>query len=176
MSRVHRPTLASRVQEFRYAQENKDTQTILGSTWHPRLALSHLFWKNNFHLISDSPKLSKIFKVKPTVTYRKNKSLSDYLLKNDIANQRLHSSVAPCRKCKLYPQINTAELITNGKLNMKKGTGNWKEREHNVPSTKYYILGIQENNFQSASSSIATTLKTGQTIANLKNFFTKVTI
>ena len=88
--------------------------------------------KHNFHLISSDPKLSKIFKQKPTVTYRKNKSLSDHLLKNDIANQQLHSNVTPCGKCKLCPQINTAKLITNDKLNITekiKGTGNCKERE-----------------------------------------------
>ena len=50
----------------------------------------------------------------------KNKSISDYLLKNDIANQQLHSNVALCGKCKLYPQINTAKRITNGELNVMK--------------------------------------------------------
>ena len=88
--------------------------------------------KNSFHLISSDPKLSKIFRQKPTVTYRKNKSLSDHLLQNDIPNPQLHSNVAPCGKCELCPQINTAKLITNNKLNLTekiKGAGNYKERE-----------------------------------------------
>ena len=113
-------------------RENKDPQTILVSTWHPKLSAIPSILKNNFRLISSDPKLSKIFKQKPTVTYRKNKSLSDHLLKNDIANQQLHSNVVPCGKCKLCPQINTAKLITNDKLNITekiKGTGNCKERE-----------------------------------------------
>ena len=42
------------------------------------------------------PSLSKVFKQKPAVTYRKNKLLSDYFLKNGIENQQLHSNVAPC--------------------------------------------------------------------------------
>ena len=49
-----------------------------------------------------------------------------------IANQQLHSSVTPCGKCKLCPQINTAKLITNDKLYITekiKGTGNCKERK-----------------------------------------------
>ena len=54
-------------------------------------------------ILSSDPKLSKIFKQKPTVAYRKNKSLSDHLLKNDIANQQLHSNVAPCGK--LNPRV-----------------------------------------------------------------------
>ena len=100
-------------------RENKDPQAILlVCTWHPKLSAISSIFKNNFHLISTDPKLSKIFKQKPTVTYRKNKSLSDYLLKNDIANQQNRSNVAPCGKCKLCPQINTAKLITNDKLNI----------------------------------------------------------
>ena len=103
--------------------------------------------KNNFHLISSHPKLSKIFKQKPTVTYRKNKSLSDHLFKNDIANQQLHSNVTPCGKCKLFPQINTAKLITNDKLNKMekiKGTGNCKEREiiYAAQCSKHKVLYI----------------------------------
>ena len=47
---------------------------------------------------------------------------------------------------------------------------------HNIPNTKSCILDIQENKFQSASPNIARTSKTGQTTANLKNIFTKVTI
>ena len=53
-------------------------------------------------------------------------------MKNGIANQQLHSNVTPCGKCKLCPQIDTAKLITNDKLNITKkikGTGNCKERE-----------------------------------------------
>ena len=94
---------------------NKDPQMILVSTWHPKLSAIPSILNNNFHLISTDPKLSKIFKQKPTVTYQKNKSLSNYLLKNDIANQQLHSNVAPCGKCKFWPQVNTAKtsLTTN---------------------------------------------------------------
>ena len=113
-------------------RKNKDPQTILVSTWHPKLSVVPSILKNNFHLISSVLKLSKVFKQKPTVTYRKNKSLSDHLLKNDIANQQLHSNVTPCGKCKLCPQMNTAKLITNDKLDIMekiKGTGNCKERE-----------------------------------------------
>ena len=98
--------------------EHKDPQTILVSTWHPKLSAFPSILKNNLYLISSDPKLSKIFKQKPTVTYRRKKSLLAHLLRNDIANQQLHSNGAPCRKCKLYPQIDTAKLITNNKLNI----------------------------------------------------------
>ena len=76
-------------------RENKDTETKLFSTWHPKLSVISSILKNNFHLISSDPKLSKVFKQKPTVTYQKNKSLSDRILKSDIANQQLHFNVRP---------------------------------------------------------------------------------
>ena len=145
--------------------------TILVSAWHPKLSSIPSTLKNNFHLISSNPKLSKILKQKPTVTYRKNKSLSDQLSNNDIANQQLHSNVAPFGKCKLCPQINTAKLFTNDKLNIT-----LKKMLHNVPSTRCYVLDIQENNFQSASRNIAVTLKTGQRTVNLQRILTKVLI
>ena len=52
-------------------RENKDPQTILVSTWHPKLSAIPSILKHIFYLISSDPKLSKIFKQKPTVTYRK---------------------------------------------------------------------------------------------------------
>ena len=138
-------------------RENKDPQTILVSTWHPRLSAIPSILKHNSHLISSDPKLSKIFKQKPTVTYRKNKSLSDHLLKNDIATQQLHSNVTPCGKCKLCPQMNTAKLITNDKLNITgkiKGTGNCKEREiiYAAQCSKYKVLYIGHTGEQLAES------------------------
>ena len=68
--------------------ENKDPQTTLVSTWHPKLSAIPSILKHNFHLISSDPKLSKIFKQKPTVTYRKSKSLSDHNCKSATSFQR----------------------------------------------------------------------------------------
>ena len=45
-------------------RENKDPQTILVSTWNPKLSAIPSILKNNFHLISSDPKLSKIFEQK----------------------------------------------------------------------------------------------------------------
>ena len=52
-------------------RENKDARMILVSTWHPKLNTIPSILKNNFYLFSSDPKLSKIFKQKPTVTYQK---------------------------------------------------------------------------------------------------------
>ena len=49
-------------------QENKGKQ-ILASTRYPKLSAIRFILKNNFHLISNNPNLSKIFKQKPTFTY-----------------------------------------------------------------------------------------------------------
>ena len=126
-------------------RENKDPQTILVSTWHPKVSAIPSVLKNNFHLISRDPKLSKNFKQKPTVTYRKNKSLSDHLLKKDIANQQLHSNVTPCVKCKLCPQKNIAKLITNDKLNItEKNKRHWKlqGKGNNLRCTMFQAQGL----------------------------------
>ena len=133
--------------------EKKDPPTILVSAWHPKLSAISSVLKNNFHLIFSDPKLSNIFKQKPTVTYRKKKSPSDHLSNNDIANQQLHSNVAPFRKWKLCPQINTAKLITNDKLYItgkKKDTGNGKEREiiYAAQCSKHKVLYIGDTEEQ----------------------------
>ena len=110
----------------------KYIQPTLVSTSHSKLSAIPNILKNNFHLISSNPELSKTFKQKPTVTYWKNKSLVDHLLKNDIGNQQLHPNVSRHGKCKLYLQMNTAKLVPNDKLDITetiKGTGNCKERE-----------------------------------------------
>ena len=77
-------------------QENKDPQTILVSTWHPKLSAIPSIVKNNFHLIANDSKL-KNFQTNLLSPTEKNKSLSDHLL-NDIANQQRHSKVALCGK------------------------------------------------------------------------------
>ena len=65
-------------------------------------------------------------------------------MKTDIANQHLHSNLAPCGKCKLCPQINAAKLIPNDKFNITgkiKGTGNCKERT--AQCSKHKVLYIE---------------------------------
>ena len=68
-------------------------------------------------------------------------------MKNDIANHQLHSNLAPCGKCKLWTQINTAKFITNDKFNITekiKGIGNCKEREiiYAAQCSKHKVLYI----------------------------------
>ena len=68
-------------------------------------------------------------------------------MKNDIANEQLHSKVVPCGKCKLCSQINTVKLVTNDKLNITekiKGTRNCKEREiiYTAQGSKHKVLYI----------------------------------
>ena len=53
-----------------WTQENKYPQTILVSIWHHKFYTVLSIVKNNFYLISNDSKLSKIFKQKATITYR----------------------------------------------------------------------------------------------------------
>ena len=43
-------------------RKNKEPQTILVSTWHTKLSAILSILKNNFHLISNDPEFSNIFK------------------------------------------------------------------------------------------------------------------
>ena len=156
-------------------RESKDPQTILVSTWHLKLSAITSTLKNNFHIISFDAKLSKIFKQKPTVTYQKDKSLSDYLLKKDIANQQLHPNVATCGKRKLCPQINTAKRIINDKLNGKLQRKGNHLRCKMLQAQDLVYWTYRGTTFRAL---LQTSLhqKTGQTTANLQNIFTIVTI
>ena len=73
--------------------ENKDPQTILVSTWHPKLSAIPSILKN-------------------------------HILKNDIANQQLHSNVVSCGKC----QTNNKRQIKHNRKNKRyqklQGKGN----------------------------------------------------
>ena len=115
-------------------RESKVRQTIFVCTWHPSLKKLPSILKNNFHHITNDPKLSKIFPCKPTVAYRKNKTLSNYLVKTEITKQehRIPPSVSPCGKCKkLCPLINTNKEITNvhAKITQKiQATGNCRSK------------------------------------------------
>ena len=62
-------------------------------TLHPKLNAIYSILKKNFHLISNDPRLSKKFLSNP-VAYRKNKTLSGYLLKSDIAYQQFYSHIS----------------------------------------------------------------------------------
>ena len=75
--------------------------------------------------------------------------------KNDIENQQPHFNVAPCRKSKLCPQIETAKIITYDKLNITekvKGTGSCKKREiiYTAQCSKHKVLYIRHTGEQLA--------------------------
>ena len=52
-------------------RENKDPQTTLVSTWHPKLSAIPSILKHNLHLICSNPKLPKIFKMERYCHLRK---------------------------------------------------------------------------------------------------------
>ena len=64
-----------------------------------------------------------------------------------VANQQPYSNVAPCGKCKFFPKINIAKLITSNKLNITekiKGTWYCKGREiiYATQCSKHKVLYI----------------------------------
>ena len=102
------------------SREEKDPQTIFVSDWHPSLGLLPSILKRHFHLIENEKTLSKIFPAKPSVAFRRPKSLRNHLIRNDILPQpkTTPSSSGKCgNSCKLCKNMSSALSITN----LKKG-------------------------------------------------------
>ena len=62
----------------------KDSQTKFLCNWHSSLHTIPSILKRHFHLIGNDRNLYKIFTTKPSVSYRKYRSLRNHLIKNDI--------------------------------------------------------------------------------------------
>ena len=100
----------------------KDSQTIFVCNWHPSLNTIPSILKRHFHLIENDRNLTKIFTTKPSVAYRKPKSLRNHLIKNDIMRaEKKPTSTIPCGKCKLCKNysLSTAASITNEEKGIK---------------------------------------------------------
>ena len=91
-------------------------------------------------------------------------------MKKGIANQQLHPSVSPRGKCKIFPQINTANIIANEilKITEKKATGNCKEKDviYAAQCFKHKVLfiGYTRKKIHSVSPSILLKSIKSQTI------------
>ena len=106
---------------FSKKNDSKDPQTILVTTWHPRLKLLPEILRQSYHYIEKDQKLKEIFKKKPIVAFRKKKSLANHLVRSDIIPPKAyHFSTNPCNNCrKMCHLINTSNILNN-KVNGRK--------------------------------------------------------
>ena len=102
----------------------KDPQSVFVCTWHPKLKQLPSILHQNHNILSTDAKLSKIFKSRSTVAFRRKKNLSNYLCYNDIRNKK-PSKEGKCRGCQLCKLMGTGKTVTNkntgAKINIKPG-------------------------------------------------------
>ena len=96
----------------------KEPQLIFVCDWHPNLALLPSILKKHFHRLENNTKSAKIFTCKPTVAFRRPKSLATYLIKNKSSQHKLPILTRKCGKCKLCANISNAHEIANKKKNI----------------------------------------------------------
>ena len=98
-------------------EENKppsDPQSILVTTWHPLLNKIPSILHRNYPILSNDQRLSKIFKSKPMVAFRRKKTIGNTLIRNDVKPRSAASKYEEKCKCKICRLLNrNEEKITN---------------------------------------------------------------
>ena len=106
------------------SKSQRDEKVIFTCTWHPKFSELPSILKKNYHIIENDIKLSKIFQSKPTVAFRRKKSLANFLTKTDIKHdKKLKKPTSPCGKCKICPLINQNNTTENGNIKVKVENG-----------------------------------------------------
>ena len=99
---------------------DRDTQTILTCTWHPKLRTLPQILRQHYYILENDKSLSKIFYNKPMVSFRKKKSIRNYVTKSDITPPQINlfNPTLPCGKCESTCHlINQSSKITNSTNN-----------------------------------------------------------
>ena len=127
----------------------KDPQTVFVTDWHSNFSFLPSILKKHYHIIQNDPYLKEVFPEKPTVAYRKVKTIRNYVTKNDVSPQKINSqkTTVPCGNCKLCKNIQTIEHIHNAQKNIKiklKGGGNCKTESviYAATCTKHQVTYI----------------------------------
>ena len=97
---------------------NRDPNTVLVCTWHPTLKSLSSILQQNYKILACDPKPCKIYKERSTVAFRRAKTLSNHLFKNDI-RQKNKEEVQNCKGCKICKQVNPKKTLVNTKTGAK---------------------------------------------------------
>ena len=73
-------------------KEKRESQSILVTTWHPKLKQLSSILKKHFHLLQNDKKLKKVFTSPPLVAFRKKRSIRDIVVRNDIKKKEVNES------------------------------------------------------------------------------------
>ena len=98
----------------------KDPQTIFVADWHSSFAELPTILKKHYHIIQNDPYLKEIFPQKPSVAYRKVKTIRNMITKNDINSPTVTKpkTTVPCGNCKFCKHIQTSDHIKNVQKNI----------------------------------------------------------
>ena len=103
----------------------QDPSTTFVCTYHPKLESLPSILKNNYKILENDPFTKTIFPTKPSVAFRKSKTIQQTIVNNNISKTNIKEITTPCGKCKTCNIINSeSELInphTNRKTNLKAG-------------------------------------------------------
>ena len=101
-------------------KEKQESQSILVTTWHPKLQRFPSILRKHFHLLQNDNNLRNIFTSAPLVAFRRQKSIRNFIVRNDIKqrDQPSTTTTSPCGKCK-----KTCHLISNSPIVRNSVTG-----------------------------------------------------
>ena len=115
-------TEVSNTDRAEYLTEKKrlpiDPSSIFVSTWHPSLKNLPKLLKDNFSILETNTETQNIFKSKPTVAFRKMKTLRNHVVRSDTIRTQTIKSTKPCGKCKICSWIDTNNTISNEHCNI----------------------------------------------------------
>ena len=93
-----------------------DPQSILVTTWHPELSQLPSVLHSNYHILKQDHRLSKVFKSTPRVAFRRKKTISNFLVKNNTNKKNPNDSVSTHCSCNTCRILNLkSKIITNPK-------------------------------------------------------------
>lgn len=110
-------------------KSEKDPNSILVCTWHPKLKQLQSILNENFKILDSDPKLRTIFKERHTVAFRRKKNLENFLCKNDIKQKEKKNDVQICKGCQLCRVLSETKTVINEKTGSSitiKSEGNCK--------------------------------------------------
>ena len=97
---------------------NRDPNNVLVCTYHPKLRKIPSIFEQNHKMLSSDTKLSKIFKERSIVAFRRPKNIANYICKNDIRRKPTQKE-EKCKGCIICPLMSSNKSIVNKKTGLK---------------------------------------------------------
>ena len=126
----------------------KDAQSVFICTWHPKLRKLPSILKENFPIIENDDRLSKIFTTTPSVGFRRMKNIANFVVRNDITPKekepKRQESKCKCVTCKILNTNATEIHNTKSNRTIKTAKANCKSKGviYIAECTKHKLLYV----------------------------------